>query len=53
MIGETLYPLIFRLLPRFAQNITGVLLEMDNSALLSLLQSGQQLKNQFDEALRV
>lgn len=53
MIGEKLYPAIARHQPELAGKITGMMLEMDNSELLILLESDVQLKNKVDEALRV
>merc|ERR1711920_224735 len=53
MIGEKLYPAIARLQPAMAGKITGMMLEMDNSELLILLESEPQLKNKVDEAVRV
>merc|ERR1719155_385423 len=53
MIGEKLFPAIARYQPELAGKITGMMLEMDNSELLILLESEQQLKNKVDEALRV
>merc|ERR1711862_1012683 len=53
MIGEKLYPAIARFQPELAGKITGMMLEMDNSELLILLESEQQLKVKVDEALRV
>merc|ERR1719313_2543646 len=53
MLGEKLYPLVHKLQPELAGKITGMMLEMDNSELLFLLQSEQQLKLKVTEALRV
>merc|ERR1719295_915154 len=53
MIGEKLYPAISKMQPELAGKITGMMLEMDNSELLILLESEQQLKMKVDEALRV
>mmetsp|Transcript_42349 Transcript_42349/g.92247 ORF Transcript_42349/g.92247 Transcript_42349/m.92247 type:complete len:302 (-) Transcript_42349:85-990(-) len=53
MIGEKLFPAISKIQPELAGKITGMMLEMDNSELLILLESEQQLKNKVDEALRV
>merc|ERR1719174_509383 len=53
MLGEKLFPLISRFQPELAGKITGMMLEMDNSELLILLESDTQLKNKVDEALRV
>mmetsp|Transcript_66592 Transcript_66592/g.205920 ORF Transcript_66592/g.205920 Transcript_66592/m.205920 type:complete len:643 (+) Transcript_66592:144-2072(+) len=53
MIGEKLFPAIAKHQPELAGKITGMMLEMDNSELLILLESDQQLKNKVEEALRV
>eukprot|EP00445_Apocalathium_hangoei_P065911 CAMPEP_0204120978 /NCGR_PEP_ID=MMETSP0361-20130328/7949_1 /ASSEMBLY_ACC=CAM_ASM_000343 /TAXON_ID=268821 /ORGANISM="Scrippsiella Hangoei, Strain SHTV-5" /LENGTH=640 /DNA_ID=CAMNT_0051072239 /DNA_START=54 /DNA_END=1976 /DNA_ORIENTATION=+ len=53
MLGEKLYPAISRLQPEMAGKITGMMLEMDNSELLILLESESQLKAKVDEAMRV
>merc|ERR1712039_313061 len=53
MIGEKLYPAIARFQPELAGKITGMMLEMDNSELLILLESEQQLKVKVDEAMVV
>jgi len=53
MLGEKLFPAISRFQPSLAGKITGMMLEMDNSELLMLLESEQQLKGKVDEAIRV
>eukprot|EP00931_Biecheleriopsis_adriatica_P027979 TRINITY_DN16735_c0_g3_i1.p1 TRINITY_DN16735_c0_g3~~TRINITY_DN16735_c0_g3_i1.p1 ORF type:complete len:643 (+),score=165.81 TRINITY_DN16735_c0_g3_i1:77-1930(+) len=53
MIGEKLYPQVARMQPELAGKITGMMLEMDNSELLILLESDQQLKSKVEEALKV
>jgi len=53
MLGEKIFPLIARMQPEMAGKITGMMLEMDNSELLILLESPDQLKMKVDEALRV
>eukprot|EP00747_Dinoflagellata_sp_TGD_P124307 gnl/TRDRNA2_/TRDRNA2_173959_c2_seq74.p1 gnl/TRDRNA2_/TRDRNA2_173959_c2~~gnl/TRDRNA2_/TRDRNA2_173959_c2_seq74.p1 ORF type:complete len:644 (-),score=190.44 gnl/TRDRNA2_/TRDRNA2_173959_c2_seq74:143-2074(-) len=53
MLGEKLFPAIAKLQPELAGKVTGMMLEMDNSELLMLLESEQQLKLKVDEALRV
>merc|ERR1719198_2562470 len=53
MLGEKLFPAISKFQPEQAGKITGMMLEMDNSELLILLESEVQLKSKVDEALRV
>merc|ERR1712096_531273 len=53
MIGEKLFPAISKFQPDLAGKITGMMLEMDNSELLMLLESDAQLKVKVDEAMRV
>lgn len=53
MLGGKLFPLISLHQPEWAGKITGMMLEMDNSELISLLESEQQMKLKVDEALRV
>jgi polyadenylate-binding protein len=53
MLGEKLFPRVQRYQPELAGKITGMMLEMDNSELLLLLESEQALKAKVDEAMRV
>lgn len=43
--GERLYPLIYAIHPSLAGKITGMLLEIDNSELLLLLESPDSLRS--------
>lgn len=45
MLGERMFPLIQRLNNELAGKITGMLLEMDNSELLMMLENGELLKS--------
>ncbi|NWX35517.1 EPAB protein, partial [Notiomystis cincta] len=51
--GERLYPLIHVLHPSLAGKITGMLLEIDNSELLLLLESPESLRSKIEEAVTV
>ncbi|KAM4842352.1 polyadenylate-binding protein 1-like [Thomomys bottae] len=53
MIGERLYPLIYDVHNQLAGKITGMLLEIDNSELLLMLESPESLKAKIEEALAV
>lgn len=53
MIGEELYPLVAVHEPELAGKITGMLLELDNMALLNLLESPFALQENIQEALQV
>jgi len=53
MIGERLFPLIKAMQPSTAGKITGMLLEMDNTELLHLLESNSALKEKVEEATQV
>jgi len=54
MLGERLFPAIARLQPELAGKITGLMLELlDNSELLILLESDQELRVKVEEAMRV
>jgi len=53
MIGEKLYPAIAKFHPEMAGKVTGMMLEMDNSELLMLLESEPQMMAKINEALIV
>lgn len=53
MIGERLFPLIQRRQPDQAGKITGMLLEMDNTELLHLLENSAALDDKCKEAINV
>jgi len=53
MIGEKLYPMIAKVHPDMAGKVTGMMLEMDNSELLMLLESPAQFTAKVNEALIV
>lgn len=53
MLGERLFPLIQNMYPDLAGKITGMLLEIDNSELLHMLESRESLKAKVEEAVAV
>ncbi|XP_006763877.1 PREDICTED: polyadenylate-binding protein 4-like [Myotis davidii] len=53
ILGEWLFPLIQALQPTLASKIMGMLLEMDNSELLLLLESPESFCSKVDEAVAV
>nr|XP_057902504.1 polyadenylate-binding protein 1b isoform X1 [Doryrhamphus excisus] len=53
MLGECLFPLIQNMRQDLAGKITGMLLEMDNSELLHMLESPESLRSKVDEAVAV
>jgi polyadenylate-binding protein len=53
MLGERLYPLIHQQQPEYAGKITGMLLEMQTSELLHLLEDTEALENKITEAVEV
>ncbi|XP_038606416.1 polyadenylate-binding protein 1-like [Tachyglossus aculeatus] len=53
MLGERLYHLIYPLHPSLAGKITGMLLEIDNSEVLLLLESPASLRSKIEEAVTV
>jgi polyadenylate-binding protein len=53
MLGERLFPLIQSMQPESAGKITGMLLEIDNTELLHMLESRESLKAKVEEAIAV
>jgi polyadenylate-binding protein len=53
ILGERLFPLVMKEQPQLAGKITGMLLEMDVSDILPLLDSPQDLNSKVQEALEV
>jgi len=53
MLGERLFPLIHVMYPELAGKITGMLLEIDNSELLHMLEHQESLKAKVEEAVAV
>ncbi|XVE70117.1 hypothetical protein DITRI_Ditri10aG0045600 [Diplodiscus trichospermus] len=53
MLGENLYPLVERLERDAAAKVTGMLLEMDQTEVLHLLESPEALKGKVAEAMEV
>lgn len=53
MLGENLYPLVEQLEHDHAAKVTGMLLEMDQTEVLHLLESPDALKAKVAEAMEV
>ncbi|XP_073428494.1 embryonic polyadenylate-binding protein isoform X7 [Dendrobates tinctorius] len=53
MLGERIYPLIHSMNSSLAGKITGMLLEIDNSELLHMLESPESLQTKVEEAVGV
>ncbi|XP_069810181.1 embryonic polyadenylate-binding protein isoform X1 [Dendropsophus ebraccatus] len=53
MLGERIYPLIHSMHAALAGKITGMLLEIDNSELLHMLESPESLHSKVEEAVAV
>ena len=53
LLGEALYPLVDAVEPASSAKITGMLLEMDHSEVLHLIESPEALRAKVQEALAV
>ncbi|XP_074600102.1 poly(A) binding protein [Brevipalpus obovatus] len=53
MLGERLYPAIHNLFPDLAGKITGMLLDIDNSEILHMLEHQESLRARVEEAVAV
>ncbi|KAJ2964534.1 hypothetical protein NQ176_g10784 [Zarea fungicola] len=53
MLGEMIFPKIQAINGELAGKITGMLLEMENSELINLIEDDTALKSKVDEALAV
>lgn len=53
LFGERLFPLVHEVQPDLAPKITGMLLEMEDSEIVELLESGDALQKKIAEALSV
>lgn len=53
MLGERLFPLVMEKEPKLAPKVTGMLIEVDNSEILHLLESPDALNDRINEALVV
>jgi polyadenylate-binding protein len=53
MLGESLYPLVDQLEHDQAAKVTGMLLEMDQTEVLHLIESPDALKSKVAEAMEV
>ena len=53
ILGERLFPLIEEMYPDLAGKITGMLLEINNTELVHMLEHGESLKGKVDEAVLV
>lgn len=53
MLGEQLYPLVESIEPAHVSKVTGMLLEMDQTEVLHLIESPEALKTKVSEAMAV
>merc|ERR1712098_904001 len=50
ILGERIYTAVLPMVPELAGKITGMMLEMENSELVALLEDQMKLKNKVEEA---
>jgi len=53
MLGDRIFPLIHAMYPELSNKITGMLLEIDNSELLHMLEHQESLRSRAEEAVAV
>ena len=53
MLGEQLYPIIQSLQPELAGKITGMLLEMENSEILHMLEDSASLNSKVSDRMGI
>jgi len=53
MLGEQLYPLVHQIEQEYAGKVTGMLLEMDQTEVLHLIESPDALQKKVGEAMEV
>lgn len=53
MLGDRIFPLIHAMYPDLSNKITGMLLEIDNSELLHMLEHQESLRSRAEEAVAV
>lgn len=53
MLGDRIFPLIHNMYPDLSNKITGMLLEIDNSELLHMLEHQESLRSRAEEAVAV
>ena len=53
ILGEALFPMVFKQQPEQAGKITGMLLEIDNAEIVHMIESQESLKAKIDEAVEV
>ena len=53
MLGDRIFPLVHGMYPELSNKITGMLLEIDNSELLHMLEHQESLRSRAEEAVAV